>query len=102
MPVRKDAGWMQTLDERILEHLNEESWASPRTMASKHEFRHATRRRIRERCEELTFIEFIAPIHNDMYEITTWGQLYLAGEIDAENRPLPPRVQKRSFFARSF
>jgi len=44
---------------------------------------------VRERCEKLRDIEFLAPIHGEMFELTTDGILYLKGEIDARNRPWP-------------
>ena len=83
---------MQQLDERILEHLAEESWSSPSVMASRPEFRWASEARLRERCKMLGYAEFIAPIAGEMVEITTWGQLYLAGELDAEHQPRPVTV----------
>lgn len=85
--MRKTATWMQLLDERILEHIDEEDWATPRTMFRDVNFEglRASEGRIRERCEKLAQAELIAPVHNDMYEITTTGKLYLEGELDAEN-----------------
>lgn len=79
---------MEQLDDRILEHLQEESWSSVSVMDSRTEFR-ASKARIRERCEMLAGADLIAPIHHDMYEITNWGKLYLEGEIDAANQPSP-------------
>lgn len=78
---------MQQLDERILEHIDEEGWATPRTMSRNVNFEgvYASEGRIRERCKKLVKAELIAPIHADMYEITTWGNLYLEGDLDAEN-----------------
>jgi hypothetical protein len=41
----------------------------------------------RERCRMLADVDFIAPVTDDpnplMWEVTTWGRLYLAGEVDA-------------------
>lgn len=78
---------MQQLDERILEHIEEEEWATPRTMFRDYNFEglSASEARIKERCKKLAQAELIAPIHADMYEITTWGKLYLEGELDAQN-----------------
>jgi hypothetical protein len=49
----------------------------------------ASEERIRERCQELRDAGLLAPIYRDasMYELTTLGRLYLAGELDAENLP---------------
>jgi len=85
--MRKTATWMQLLDERILEHIDEENWATPRTMFRDVNFDglRASEGRIRERCEMLAQAGLIAPLHSEMYEITTEGQLYLNGDLDAEN-----------------
>lgn len=73
---------MQQLDDRILEHLAEESWSSPRVLAG-HPDVHASEARIAERCRVLTSVELIAPLYERTYEITVWGQRYLEGELDA-------------------
>lgn len=81
---------MQQLDDRILEHLAEESWSTPRLMARTAGLR-ASEARITERCRLLADVELVAPIHRRTYEITYWGRLYLAGELDAATlgRPTP-------------
>lgn len=86
---------MQQLDDRILEHLEENGWSSPSIMESRPEFQHlgASKERIRERCRVLTSAELIAPIHREMVEITTWGKRYLEGKLDTEHlRPHPGRA----------
>jgi hypothetical protein len=80
---------MQQLDDRILEHLDEEGWLSPRVMVSQSEIDEASKSRIHERCEFLVYAGFAAPLTDTMYEITRWGQLYLEGEVDAEHCPRP-------------
>ncbi len=83
---------MNLLDDRILEHLNENSWSSPGVIASKPDFR-VSESRIKERCEMLVWSGLVAPIHQDIYEITIWGMRYLEGEIDAAHQPRPsPQV----------
>ena len=89
MGQRKSAFWMKQLDERILETLNREGWATPRMIARESRIS-CSKGHIRERCEKLQHIDFIAPIHGEMYELTNDGILYLEGEIDANNRPWPP------------
>jgi hypothetical protein len=79
---------MTLLDDRILEHLAEESWSSPSLMASTR-YIEAPEGTIRDRCRLLADAELIAPIHRNAYEITTCGQLYLKGEIDVAHRPYP-------------
>lgn len=88
---------MCTLDERILEHLDEEDWSSPTLMSQVIRF-DASRGRIRERCELLSQVGLAAPVVEDswLYEITLDGQAYLDGRLDVENRPWPsPRVVRR-------
>lgn len=86
--MRRSAFWMEQLDERILEYLDSEGWGSPAIMAREREF-NASEGRIRERCLMLQYAGMVAPLHGDMYEITTDGQLYLREEIDARYRPWP-------------
>ena len=45
--------------------------------------------RVEERCKMLRYAGLIAPIHDEIYELTTDGQLYLQEEIDARYRPWP-------------
>jgi hypothetical protein len=79
---------MHQLDERILEHLADDGWASPRTMTRHFRFT-ASEDRIEERCSELRDAGPLAPIYRDapMYELTTLGYLYLAGELEAKSLP---------------
>ncbi|WIV67525.1 winged helix-turn-helix domain-containing protein [Natrialbaceae archaeon AArc-T1-2] len=81
---------MCTLDERILEHLEEESWSTPRYMEQAIEL-YASRARIQERCQMLTQVGLVTPAFGDyhMYEITSKGQEYLEGELDVEDLPRP-------------
>jgi hypothetical protein len=88
MSERRSAYWMKQLDERILEHLDQEGWATPSMMAQERGFS-ASEGHIWERCQMLYYIGFIAPMHSDMYELTTDGKLYLEGKIDARHRPRP-------------
>jgi len=85
MVFRRSASWMCTLDDRILEHLEDESWSSPAVMASQPALR-ASRARCRERCHMLKYAGLVAPLYRgcDMYEITGNGQQYLRGDLDAE------------------
>lgn len=91
MKVRRMGRWMYTVDERILEHLAEESWASPSTMAAESEFQDldADKKYIRQRCDRLVERELIEPLieQSRMYEITRWGLAYLRGNLDASYLP---------------
>ncbi len=94
MTGRKSARWMCTLDERILEHLAETCWSSPRLISREMDF-NASRSRVAERCHMLAYAGLIAPStkRRRMYEITGDGQRYLEGRLDVENKPRPsPRV----------
>lgn len=90
MSLRRSANWMCALDDRILEHLEQENWSSPKIMASRPRFR-ASQGRFQERCKMLSYAGLIAPIYEEanMYEITGEGQQYLAGDLDAEYLPKP-------------
>ena len=88
MPPRKSARWVEQVDERILEFLDEKGWATPSILARERGFS-ASEGRIAERCELLVYAGFVAPLHAEMYEITRWGQLYLDGEVDARHQPTP-------------
>ena len=90
MPIRfrRSAGWMEQTDDRILEHILEEGWSSPTVMASLTEFE-APKGILSDRCQMMVQVGFLAPLHGDMYELTTWGRQYLKGEIDAADQPDP-------------
>lgn len=85
---RRSAFWMKQLDERILEYLHEEGWATPSMMSDAMGFS-ASEGHIRERCEMLRYIGFIDVLHGQMYELDTDGRLYLMGQVDARYRPEP-------------
>jgi len=79
---------MRQLDERILEYLHNEEWGTPEMMEHNADFG-VSIGQIRERCQMLQFAGLVAPIYRDAYELTTDGQQYLEGEIDARHRPWP-------------
>lgn len=85
---------MCTLDERLIERINEDSLSSARHLERTINF-NATKRRIEERLRMLTYAGLVAPIYDgaNMYEITGEGQRYLVGDLDAEHLPRPnPRA----------
>jgi hypothetical protein len=86
---------MQIVDDRILEHLAEESWSSPEVMASKFEFEDFSERHISERCWILAHAELIAPIYDDSYVITGQGKWCLEGEYDPGWFRPPPKAQAK-------
>lgn len=94
MKYRKTGHWMQYTDERILEYLSQVSTATAWEIAYEQDVE-GDRRRIENRCRVLVnagfvdvYLRDIGP--DDEYEITSWGELYLDGDVDAElQRPLP-------------
>jgi predicted transcriptional regulator len=81
---------MCTLDERVIEFVDESILANPSVIASKIRF-NVSERRVQERCEMLAEAGLIAPVHEggDYYVITTSGQQYLDGDLDVKHRPRP-------------
>lgn len=88
--MRKTATWMTQLDDRILEHLDESGWSTPLLMSQHPRFEpmEASGGRIRERCHRLADADLVAREARG-FDITTDGQQYLQGELDAKNRPIP-------------
>ena len=86
MRVRRlDADWMQQLDERLTEYLDSQGWATAAIIA-REAWTSASQARIRERFRWLQYAGFVVPFAGDCYELTTWGQLYLSGELDPTNQ----------------
>lgn len=56
---------MEQLDERIMEFIRSNGWASPNLLESERGFS-ASEGHIRERCMRLHYAGFIEPIHGDM------------------------------------
>lgn len=92
--MRQSAPWMVQLDERILEHLASHSWAAPDTMTTAFAGTDS-RATVWARCRRLSEAGLIGPLwpHSRMYEITTSGQLYLDGELNAHDVPAPGPVR---------
>jgi hypothetical protein len=81
---------MCTLDERIIEYVNESILATPSIMSREIRF-NASEARVRERCGILSYVGLIAPLvqGSELYEITTQGKEYLAGELDVAHQRRP-------------
>jgi hypothetical protein len=62
---------MEQIDEQMLEHLAADGWSTPRIMTRERGFT-ASAGRIRDRFQRLQYVGFVAPPHQDMYEITQW------------------------------
>jgi hypothetical protein len=85
---RNPARSMVQLDERILEHIESEGWATPKILARERGFPQSEGR-ITDRCKRLHYCGFLDPHHGEMYDITVEGRLYLKGDLDARHQPTP-------------
>jgi hypothetical protein len=88
MPLRKNAHWMKQQDDRILEYLDREGWASASLIASEASI-DISEGHLNDRLRMLWYAGLVSPTWSDAYEITTLGALYLRGELDAEHLPRP-------------
>ena len=90
MAVRRTARWQWSLDDRILEHLRDESLSTADYMATLPNI-HATEAQVQERCEILADVDLVSFVTNDaeLVELTIWGKRYLEGELDVELQPHP-------------
>lgn len=82
---------MVQIDDRILQYLADHGRSSAWQIAFDVDLRN---RRVRNRCRVLAYAGFVA--HHDRagldghWSLTTWGEQYLAGVVDADlYRPLP-------------
>jgi len=88
--ARQPAEWMTPLDERILELMAAEGWATPASVARRVSLR-ASVARVRERCVVLTQAGLVAPVSRQRrhHAITGAGRRYLDGRLDARTLPRP-------------
>lgn len=91
---RKSSIWMVHSDERILERLAEEGHAPAWMIGSDLDYRRA---HVANRCRVLAEAEFLERKERegfaDEWFITTWGLLYLKGELDADLRRPDPGMR---------
>jgi hypothetical protein len=103
--IREMGLWMKRVDERVLENLSEEG----RGTAWEISFNLGTNDRyVYHRLLVLADAEFVVRVPGekvrDEWDITTWGEGYLSGEIDAEHRkpepsPRPPDKVRPGWYA---
>ena len=107
MALRKMSQWMCSVDERILERLDDADEPVTAWQLA-HNLETPTRRRVRERCHVLAQAGFAVLIPrdplNEQYDITGCGQRYLLGEINADHRrplpaPRPPEAVRPGWYA---
>jgi len=96
MNVRRTGNWMTTLDDRILEYLETDAAATPRTIARSRR-RPVSTQKVRERCRVLSQAGYVRPFTRDyeLYALTTWGRLYLEGEARADQIVPQPSPRRR-------
>lgn len=73
---------MSIWDDRILEYVSENDGASVGEIAD-HEHIRVSQPHISRRCKALATHGLLRPLGNGVYMITTEGQQYLDGELDA-------------------
>lgn len=75
-------------DERILEYLDSEEWATP-TLVSEHAIKRCSPGHVRERLQLLRYAGLVDRFGENSWELTTKGAGYLGGQIDAGHLPTP-------------
>jgi hypothetical protein len=101
---------MNHVDERILERLEE--WDEPLTPFLIADDLGVDDRFVRHRCQVLAHAGFLEVVERDedekqlpeQFTISSWGELYLDGEVDAQHRqpspaPRPPDKVRPGWFA---
>ena len=96
MTERKSAEWMCPLDERILEYIESEGWATP-SLIHRETAMLASCRRAFERLKILEETGLVVRPYEGgiVFELAGEGQRYLCGELDAAKhlqRPNPRPV----------
>jgi len=75
-------------DERILEYLDVETWATPRLLASD-AMKRVSPDHVRERLKMLGYAGLVTRFGQDSWELTSRGAGYLKGALDAAHLPTP-------------
>ncbi|MFC7769334.1 hypothetical protein ACFQS5_11345 [Salinirubellus sp. GCM10025899] len=86
MSGRCSPPWMTLLDERILEHLDDEDWSTEYYMFEHSEIP-GTKEAIRSRCYLLEISKLIDRISESSYVISYRGRSYLEGEYEPGSLP---------------
>jgi fructosamine-3-kinase len=79
---------MKQQDDRILEQLREEGWASASLIASKPSI-DISEGHVDERLQMLQYAGLVGQIWSGAYEITQDGIMYLDGDLDVAHQPRP-------------
>lgn len=86
--MRKNARWMKKEDDRILEHLADERWSTPREIARDLDISDG---HVHERLRMLWYAGLVHRIWPGAFELTQWGAMYLDGKLDASHQPTPTK-----------
>lgn len=81
--MRKSADWMTIWDDRILEIIRDEGPTSP-TPLSNHQYIHIGKSGVSKRLNRMKDHGLVTDLGNGVYSITTEGERYLDGELNAE------------------
>ena len=79
---------MKREDERILEYLDREGWASPEMIAAQ-VFEKVSAGHVEERLGMLRYAGLVEEVWSGAYEITANGRRYLNEELDVRHQPTP-------------
>lgn len=85
---RQNAHWMKREDERILEFLEAYGLASP-DLISREVFKQVSAGHVEERLKYLHYARLVTLSGYRSYELTSEGQRYLHGELNASHQPTP-------------
>lgn len=88
MAYRLPAGWMNAADDRILEWLDTEGVATPKTLTDDSPFDYH-RKTIQRRLRKLDKAGLIERVGRGVYRITDQGRAYLIGEADLRDLEEP-------------
>ncbi|QSG02292.1 hypothetical protein [Natranaeroarchaeum sulfidigenes] len=88
---RQSASWMKREDERILEFLATEDMA-PASLIANEVFRTVSPGHVSERLAKLEHAGLVHRAGMDSFDLTSEGERYLDGDLDAEYQPRPRRV----------
>lgn len=81
--MRKSADWMTIWDDRILEVIRDEGPTSP-TPLSQHKHIHIGKSGVSKRLNRMRDHGLVHELGNGVYAITSDGESYLDGELDAK------------------
>lgn len=88
MAIRRPAPWMQAVDDRLLEYLDQEGDGTPSSILEDGDFDYH-RKTAGRRLRLLNEIGLVEKIGRGVYRITPKGRAYLAGQEDLRDVEKP-------------